>query len=576
MATIHTENLKLGELLLRKGVITRENLEQALREQEAKGGFIGQILVRLGMVKEEQMLPVLSEQLGIPYVVVKEREIPRSVIEKVPAKFATHYKLLPLSFEENVLSLAVTDPLDVQMLDDLRILLGCEVKAVLGGEKDILDAIRRYYGLGAGTLEAMMDLGQKGKQSSAQATLEKENIADLAEDASVVKFVNQIFFQAVQDRATDIHIEPYENDLRIRFRIDGVLHDIHFPPTIKNFQSAITSRIKIMANLDIAERRLPQDGRIKVKVEDQELDLRVSILPTPFGESVDVRLLSTNILFGFENLGLAKRDRSILESVIHKPHGIVFITGPTGSGKTTTLYTCLNKINTPEKKIITIEDPIEYQLRGITQVQIFPKIGLTFANGLRTMLRHDPDVMMVGEVRDFETAEIAIRIALTGHLVFSTLHTNDAAGAVTRLLDMGIEPYLVASSVECLIAQRLVRCICPECRKESPLDVKVLQELEVYSELQGLPEKTIKIYEGAGCEACKFTGFRGRTAIYEIIIVDEDIREMIARSINAAEIKRRAVQKGMHTLRQDGWEKVLQGVTTPSEVLRVVAQEGGV
>jgi len=568
LVTTHTENLKLGELLLQKGIISRGDLEGALQEQKARGGFIGQILVELGMAKEEQILPILSQQLGIPYRVVKELDIPPSVIEKVPAKFVSHYKLLPVTFEGNVLSLVVTDPLDVQMLDDLRILLGCEVKAILGGERDILEAIRKYYGLGAGTLEAMMDLGRKEKKLSGEKVI-AENIADLAEDASVVKFVNQIVFQAVQDRATDIHIEPYENDLRIRFRIDGVLHDIHFPPTIKNFQSAIISRIKIMANLDIAERRLPQDGRIKVKFEEKELDLRVSILPTPFGESVDVRLLSTNILFGLENLGLSRADQQILESVIHKPHGIILITGPTGSGKTTTLYTCLNKINTPDKKIITIEDPIEYQLRGITQVQIFPKIGLTFSNGLRTMLRHDPDVMMVGEVRDFETAEIAIRIALTGHLVFSTLHTNDAAGAVTRLLDMGIEPYLVASSVECLIAQRLVRCICPECRKESVMDKKLLEEFEM------IPSKgEVKGYAGTGCEACKFTGFRGRTAIYEIIVVDEEIREMIARSVSAAEIKRYALQKGMHTLRQDGWEKILQGMTTVGEVLRVAAQEG--
>jgi len=568
LAITRTEDLKLGELLLRQGVVTREDLEKALREQKAMGGFIGQVLVRLGMATEEQILPILSKQLGIPYVVVKDLEVPTAVIEKVPAKFASHYKLLPITFEGNVLNLVVTDPFDVQMLDDLRILLGCEVKPLLGGERDILDAIRRYYGVGAGTLEEMMDLEDKEKPSVRERGQTTENIADLAEDASVVKFVNQIFLQAVQDRATDIHFEPFENDLRIRFRVDGILYEIHFPPTIKNFQSAITSRIKIMANLDIAERRLPQDGRIKVKINDRELDLRVSILPTPFGESVDVRLLSTNILFGLEKLGLSEHDQDLLETVIKKPHGIIFVTGPTGSGKTTTLYACLNKINTTEKKIITIEDPIEYQLRGITQVQIFSKIGLTFSNGLRTMLRHDPDVMMVGEVRDFETAEIAIRIALTGHLVFSTLHTNDAAGAVTRLLDMGIEPYLVAASVECLIAQRLVRTICPSCRKESFLDEKLLSVLGVAPS-----GERFKVFQGEGCEGCKFTGYRGRTAIYEMLLVDEEIREKAARATNASEIKHLAVQKGMRTLRQDGWEKVLQGITTPAEVIRV-AQEG--
>ncbi len=571
MATTHTANLKLGELLLRKGVINQSQLDQALSEQKAKGGFIGQLLVRLKIAKEGEILPVLSEQLGIPYIVVKSLNIPRFAIDKVPAKFASHYKLLPVAFEANVLSLAVTDPLDVQMLDDLRILLGCEIKAILAGENDILEAIRKYYGLGAGTLEAMMDLDKKEKttRKSVVEKAETEKITDLAEDASVIKFVNQILFQAVQDRATDVHVEPYENELRIRFRIDGTLHDVHFPSTIKNFQSAIVSRVKIMSNLDIAERRLPQDGRFKVQLEDRELDLRVSILPTPFGESVNIRLLSTNILFGMENLGLFKRDQAILEKVIQKPHGIIFITGPTGSGKTTTLYTCLNRINSPDRKIITIEDPIEYQLRGITQIQIFPKIGLTFANGLRTMLRHDPDVMMVGEVRDFETAEIAIRIALTGHLVFSTLHTNDAAGAVTRLFDMGVEPFLVASSVECLIAQRLVRTICPECREKTKFDKDLLNQFEI-TPSQG----EMTLYQGRGCEACKTTGFRGRTAIYEIIVIDEELREMIAHSASSAEIKKIAIRKGMHTLRQDGWEKIQQGMTTPSEVIRVTSQEG--
>ncbi|MFH1857578.1 MAG: ATPase, T2SS/T4P/T4SS family [Candidatus Omnitrophota bacterium] len=567
MATTQTQNLKLGELLLRKGIIAREDLERALREQKTKGGFIGQVLVRLGIAKEEEILPVLSEQLGLPYLVVAALDVPSAVIEKVPAKFASHYKLLPIAFEENVLSLAVTDPLNVQMIDDLRILLGCEVKPILAGENDILEAVRKYYGLGAGTLEEMMDLGKKEEAHRTERAV-PENIADLAEDASVIKFVNQILFQAVQDRATDIHIEPYESDLRIRFRIDGILHDVRFPPTIKNFQSAIISRLKIMANLDIAEKRLPQDGRINVKIDEKELDLRISILPTSFGESVDVRLLSTNILYGLEKLGLSPQDQAILESVIRKPHGIIFLTGPTGSGKTTTLYACLNKINTPEKKIITIEDPIEYQLRGVTQVQIFPKIGLTFASGLRTMLRHDPDVMMVGEVRDFETAEIAIRIALTGHLVFSTLHTNDAAGAVTRLLDMGIESYLTASSLECLIAQRLVRCICTECRKEIAIDPSLLEEFEVSPS-----EKNISIFEGKGCEACKFTGYRGRTGIYELIVIDEEIRDLIAHGRSAAEIKREAQKKGMRTLRQDGWVKILKGVTTPGEVLRVTEQE---
>ena len=390
----------------------------------------------------------------------------------------------------------------------------------------------------------------------------------MAGDASVVKFVNQILLQAVQDRATDIHFEPYEKDFSIRFRIDGLLHDVRFPPSIKNFQAAIISRIKIMASLDIAEKRLPQDGRIKIRVQEKELDLRVSILPTPFGESVNIRLLSSSTFFDLGNLGLSKRDQEILERIIQKPHGIVFVTGPTGSGKTTTLYACLTKINRTERKIITIEDPIEYQMKGITQVQIQSKIGLTFAHGLRTMLRHDPDVMMVGEVRDSETAEITIRIALTGHLVFSTLHTNDAVGAVARLIDMGIEPYLISASLECLMAQRLVRVICPHCKKKVPLEEGFLNQKE-FRDLA----PTATVHVGSGCEVCKHTGYLGRTAIYEIVAIDESLRQLISLGAPTTEIKQKALQNGMRTLRQDGWEKVLQGVTTPQEVIRVT-QEG--
>ncbi len=568
MAVVRTENLRLGERLVERGVIGKEDLERALREQKVRGGFIGQTLVRLGLAREEEILPILSEQIGIPYVQVKALSIDPKVLEKVPAKFASHYKLLPIRFEEGVLTLIVTDPLDIQTLDDIRLLLGVEVRALLGGEKEILEALHKHYGVGAGTLDAMM-----GTAEAPVGTVEKristENIEELAGDASVVKFVNQILLQAVQDRATDIHFEPFERDFCIRFRIDGVLHDVRFPPSIKNFQAAIISRIKIMANLDIAEKRLPQDGRIKIRVQEKELDLRVSILPTPFGESVNIRLLSSNVFFGLENLGLSKRDQEILERIIQKPHGIIFVTGPTGSGKTTTLYACLNKLNRPERKIITIEDPIEYQMKGITQVQIQPKIGLTFAQGLRTMLRHDPDVMMVGEVRDPETAEITIRIALTGHLVFSTLHTNDAIGAVARLVDMGIEPYLLSASVECLMAQRLVRVICSHCKKKAPFDGSLIDQKEV----KDLPPGAA-VSMGSGCEACKLTGYVGRTAIYEVVAIDDSLRELISRGAPTTEIKQKALQNGMRTLRQDGWEKVLQGITTPEEVMRVTQEEG--
>lgn len=560
-------SILIGEMLIDEQVITPEQLDVGLKEQKKTGKFICQTLVDLGFSTEEKIFLVLSRQLGIPYVRTKDKKIDKFVLEKVPAKFASHYKLMPLDLKGKTLTVVVTDPLDVHTLDDIKLLLGLEIQPVLGGEKDILEAIKKYYGIGADTIERIMaettHLAELKLPSAATQDME-----ELVEDASIIKFVNQIIQQAYYDRATDIHIEPYEDEMKVRYRIDGILYDAAIPPTIKYFQAAIVSRIKIMANLNIAERRLPQDGRIKAKVADDDLDLRVSILPTPYGESVGIRLLTTKMLYSLEDLGLSQFDLKILAEMIKKPHGIIFVTGPTGSGKTTTLYACLSKINTKELKILTIEDPIEYHLKGITQMQVHPKIGLTFANGLRSMLRHDPDVMMVGEVRDLETAEITIRVALTGHLVFSTLHTNDAAGAVTRLLDMGIEPYLIASSVECLIAQRLVRLICSECKHPIKVKKEVLRELGI----NNIPENAV-IYEGKGCEACKFTGYRGRTAIYEFLVVNDEIREMVLARTSADQIKKKAVKLGMRILRQDGVDKVLKGLTTVGEVMRVTPQE---
>ncbi|KPK39571.1 MAG: hypothetical protein AMJ78_08275 [Omnitrophica WOR_2 bacterium SM23_29] len=560
-------NIPIGELLVDEKVITPEQLEAGLKEQRRTGKSICQTLIDLGFSTEEKVFTVLSRHLGVPYVRIKDRKIDKSIIEKMPAKIASYYKLMPIELKGNTLTIVVIDPLDVRTLDDIKLLLGFEIQPVLGGEKDILEAIRKYYGIGADTIERIM---------AESATLEElklpttpvRDAEELVEDASIIKFVNQIIQQAYYDRATDIHIEPYEDEMKVRYRIDGILYDATIPPTIKYFQSAIVSRIKIMANLNIAERRLPQDGRINLRVGEDDLDLRVSILPTPYGESVGIRLLTTKMLYSLEDLGLSQFDLKILEEMIKKPHGIILVTGPTGSGKTTTLYACLSKINNKELKILTIEDPIEYLIKGITQTQVHPKIGLTFANGLRSMLRHDPDVMMVGEIRDLETAEITIRVALTGHLVFSTLHTNDAAGAVTRLLDMGIEPYLVSSSVECIIAQRLVRLICPECKHPVKGKKEVLLELGV----NNIPDE-VEIFEGKGCEACKFTGYRGRTGIYEFLVMNNEIREMVLTRTSSDHIKQRAVKLGMRILRQDGVDKVLRGLTTVSEVLRVTPQE---
>ena len=561
------DGILIGEMLIIDKVITPEQLEMCLNEQKKSGKFICQVIADLGFAPEDKVLTVLSRQLGIPYVKLKDRNIARPVAEKVPARFAVHYKLMPLEEKDGILSIVVTDPLDLHTLDDIKLILGCEVRPLLGEEKDILEAIKKYYGIGADTIESIMaETAASG--GSSLGVLAAEEAKELVEDASIIKFVNQIIQQAYHDRATDIHIEPYEDELKVRYRIDGILYDAAIPPNIKYFQSAIISRIKIMSNLNIAEHRLPQDGRMKVKVGQEDLDLRVSILPTPYGESVGIRLLFAKMLYSLEELGFADFDLKILNEMIKKPHGIILLTGPTGSGKTTTLYACLSKINNRELKILTIEDPIEYHLKGITQIQVHPKVNLTFANGLRSMLRHDPDVMMVGEIRDVETAEIAIRVALTGHLVFSTLHTNDAAGATTRLLDMGIEPYLVASSVECVIAQRLVRLICQKCKRPVKDAKVILHELG----MKDVP-KDAEIYEGKGCEACKFTGYRGRTAIHEFLVLNEGIREMVLNHKSADQIRKKAVSLGMRTLRNAGIEKILKGMTTPGEVMRVTPKE---
>jgi type II secretion system protein E len=563
------DNLLLGQILVSKGLITNDQLEAALRHQKKTGEFLGVTLSNLGFLKEADMIPVLAKQLDVEYLRLENTNIDSTVIAKVPAKFACHYRLIPLSLKDNVLTIAVSDPMDIHMLDDIRLLLNLDIKPVLAGETDILDAIKKYYGIGAETIEKIMD--QAGQANQLPVLPAKTlDIQDMADDASIVKFVNQILFEAFSERATDIHIEPFEKDLKIRYRIDGVLYDAAIPPTIKYFQAPIVSRIKIMAGLNIAERRMPQDGRIKISIGNTELDIRVSILPTPYGESIDLRLLSTGMLYSLPTLGLSSQDLGILEQMIKKPHGIIFVTGPTGSGKTTTLYACLTKIKDATKKIITIEDPIEYQMEGITQIQVMPKIGLTFAEGLRSSLRHDPDIMMVGEVRDTETAEIAIRVALTGHLVFSTLHTNDAAGAITRLLDMGIEPFLVGSSVQCIIAQRLVRTICNKCKALVKDKKPFLKNVDFIKDARGkIDLEKIDIYEGKGCDECKFTGYRGRTGIYEFLVLNEPITELILRRASSDQIKRKALDLGMHTLMQDGLEKVLRGITTFAEVARV-------
>lgn len=563
------DSILIGQMLVEEGIITAEQLDAGLKEQKKTDDFICTTLVKLGFAPVQKVFSALSRKLNIPYVKLNDIEIDPLVIQKVPAKFSSHYKIIPLEFKDSNLVIAMTDPLDIRTLDDIRLILGLEVKGALASELEIQEAIRKYYGVGAETLEQI--ISDKSPAQDLEAGKDKvEDLEDLAEEASIIKFVNQILSEAIKDRATDIHLEPFQDELRTRIRVDGVLYDINIPETIKYFHSAIVSRIKIMAHLDIAERRLPQDGRIKIRVNEEELDLRISVLPTAFGEAVHIRILSPQFFLELEKLGLLPVDLKIIEEMIKKPHGIIFVTGPTGSGKSTTLYACLARINSNAVKIITIEDPIEYQLKGVNQIQVNPKIGLSFATGLRHMLRHDPDVMMVGEARDFETAEIAIRAALTGHLVYSTLHTNDAAGAVTRLLDMGIEPFLVSSSLECLIAQRLVRLICPKCKIPLKSKNEILEEIK--KDIDFEPQE-VELYTGEGCEECRFTGYRGRTGIYEVLTVTEPIRELILTRASSQQIKQKAISQGMRTLRQDGFNKVIMGLTTFSEAARVTQQE---
>lgn len=567
-----TNNILIGQSLVEKGVISQEQLKIGLQEHKKRGEFLCTTLIKLGFASENKIFNVLSEKLNIPYIKLKESNVGSDVLSKVPAKFASHYKIIPIKFVDNILTIAMSDPLDIRTQDDIKLLLNLELNCVLATEDEIQEAIHKYYGVGADTIERI--ISKEKEENNIDLNVDKEQTEDLAvmaEDASIIRFVNQIFSEAIKSRATDIHIEPFCEELRVRIRVDGILYQINTPNTIKFFHAAIISRVKIMANLNIAEQRLPQDGRIKIKIEDREIDLRVSTLPTSFGEAVHLRVISSQSFMELEKIGLLPEHLKIIEQVIKKSHGIIFVTGPTGSGKSTTLYASLAKINSTGIKIITIEDPIEYQLRGVNQMQVNPKIGFDFAVGLRHILRHDPDVIMVGEVRDFETAEIAIRSALTGHLVFSTLHTNDAAGSVTRLLDMGIEPFLVSSSLECLIAQRLVRLICPHCKALVNERAEIIKGIR--KDLVDVDENA-QVYEGKGCEICRFTGYLGRTGIHEVMLMTEQIREMVINRASSQQIRQRAIEtQSMKTLRQNGMQKVLMGLTTYNEVLRVTQQE---
>jgi len=536
-------NKLLGEILVKKGCITQEQLTQALKDSSIQEDMLGNVLVAQGLLKEEELLKALSEQFNLPFIArLKDAHISTDAVKAVPAKFVQHYGFMPISLEGQVLTVAIYNPMDVWMAENIKLNLGFRVNRILTSHHEVEVAIHKYYGAVAGTVDKIME----EKISRGTKLAKDESVEDIeknADEVSVIKLVNQIISEAIKMRATDIHIEIYVNKVVLRYRIDGVLREMKMPQDAYYIEPAIVSRIKIMCHLDVVEHRIPQDGRAKVRLLDgQEVDLRVSILQGYFGENVVIRILPSQVLLDLDRIGFSPEDLKTINRILQKPHGIILITGPTGSGKTTTLYTCLSRLNRKEVKIISIEDPVEYAIEGITQINVNPKVGLTFASALRSVLRHDPDIMMIGEIRDSETADLAIRSSLTGHLVFSTLHTNDSASGIARLMDMGIEPYLLASSVEVIIAQRLVRLFCPLCK-------------------------------GKGCEPCSETGFKGRRSIYEIMLIDDDIRSMITAHKSAQETKAVALKKGMHTLMESGMLLVEQGLTSKEEIMRVVELE---
>jgi general secretion pathway protein E len=562
---------KLDEILVERGLVREADIARLLDSERAKGQPLGTLLVQHGLITEEDLLEALSEQFGLPYWrKLEETGIEQIPVAKVPIAFYRQQKVFPIAVSEDGVKVAVSDPLNLQPLDDLAVFLGTPVEPVLSSERELMAAINRFFDRETGSTEQVMqDLEGEDLGAIADEIEETDDLLDLASEAPVIRLVNSILTQAVRARASDIHIEPFERELKVRYRIDGLLYNTLTPP--RRLQAAISSRIKVMANLNIAERRLPQDGRIRIRVGEKDVDIRVSVVPTAYGERIVLRLLDkTSVLLGLEEIGMAQEAYGKYSRLIKRSNGIILVTGPTGSGKTTTLYATLNKINAPALNIITIEDPIEYQLGGIGQIQVNPRIDLTFANGLRSILRQDPDIIMVGEIRDRETAEIAIQASLTGHLVFSTLHTNDAAGAMTRLLDMGVEAFLVASSVIAIIAQRLVRVICRQCREPYRPDLALVKEIGL--DRSGETSFDGSLYRGNGCAACLQTGYRGRSGIYELLVIDDNIRGLIMSGADSSVIRRKAIEQGMSTLMRDGVHKIVNGVTTVDEVLRVTQE----
>lgn len=552
----------LEAALQRSGKVSAEELRNVRRVSLEKGERLERMLVDLGFLSEDDLLPILSAYHGVEQISAADVPDSPPVVEGLGLEYMRASRILPIKVDGETLTLAMADTGDRAVMEAVEQVTGLRVAPVLIRARDLQERFEAIFG-GIESAEGADDSFEVLHEDEESV----EHLRDMASEAPVIRMVNQILSRAVEQRASDVHVEPFENELRVRYRIDGVLHDVDTPP--RNQAAAIVSRLKLMAKLNIAERRLPQDGRIKLRLVGREIDLRVSSLPTLFGESVVLRILDrSSIAVDLTQLGLPEKTMKEFTRLIMQPHGLILVTGPTGSGKTTSLYAALDKINSPEKKIVTIEDPVEYQLAGVNQIHVKAQIGLTFANGLRSIVRQDPDIIMVGEIRDAETAEIAIQAALTGHLVFSTLHTNDAAGAISRLLEMGVEDYLLASSLLGVMAQRLVRRLCEKCK------VPVEAGPELLGELARADGDPVTVFESAGCTSCAGTGFRGRCGVYELLDVDDEIRKQILARASAGEVKATAVAKGMDTLREDGWRTVREGVTSVAEVLRVSQEEG--
>ena len=549
-------------ILKSAGIYSDEQLARIASHRAEKPDMsLSEAAVKFGGSKEIEFLKAVGKVLGLETVDLEQHQPSPDALTRLPATAVYQYNVLPFRLDGVSMTVVSSDPFDTKAADGLRLVVGCPVKTVLAPREEVEKAIKKYYGVGADAIEKMIEDGRYSVDDDL-GTMAKIDVNEMGEEASIVRFVNQIIAEADHQGATDIHIEPQETELRIRYRIDGMLHKVDVPPQLNRLKSAIISRIKVMANLDIAEKRLPMDGRIGIRIGGQDIDIRVSTMPAAWGESISLRLLAKSGSFvKMSDLGFNDRDFAVVDKIIHRPNGIFLVTGPTGSGKSTSLYSFLHEVNKIDVRIMTAEDPIEYHMAGINQVQMQADIGMTFARALRAFLRQDPDIIMVGEIRDRETAEIAINASLTGHMVFSTLHTNDAAGAFPRLIDMGVEPFLIASAVAGVMGQRLCRRLCPNCRKEVPLDRKYYT----------LPYPAAKdtVFEPNGCDACTRTGYKGRRALFEVLDVDEDIEGAIVRRENATQIRNLSLAKGMKTLREDGWAKVFKGVTSVDEIIRV-------